>query len=80
MNKWEYKTMVMKFSEAGFAVSRKDVFQGLSEDSKQLLIEDGEKGWELITAIPISTGGAGFFSSNQTKTDAALGFFKRPKT
>lgn len=79
MSKWEHKTMVMKFSEKGFAISRKDVFQGLNEESQKLLTEVGEEGWELVSVIPVSTGGAGFFSSTQAKTDAALGFFKRLK-
>jgi hypothetical protein len=60
-----------------FAVTRKDVFQGLSEDSAKALAGLGSDGWELVAALPISSGSAGL--SAFASTDAALGLFKRAK-
>lgn len=79
MKRYEHTTAVLHFEKKGFAMTRKDVLQGLSEDSSNLLFKFGEDGWELVAALPFTTGGAGLFSSAATGTDAALAFFKRSK-
>jgi hypothetical protein len=79
MTEWEHSILVLRLKEKGFAISRKDVLQGLDEASTASLIEFGRNGWEMIAVMPFSTGGAGMFSYAQGKTDALLAFFKRPK-
>lgn len=77
--KFEHTVVVLRFEKKGFAVTRKDVLQGLSEESSTELIRLGEEGWELVAVLPFSTGGVGFFSYAASGTDAALAFFKRLK-
>lgn len=78
MSSWEHTAVVLKFKEKGFSVSRKDVVQGLDGESVEALKAIGGEGWEVVAVLPFSTGGVGLFSNAQTKTDAAIAFFKRP--
>jgi len=77
MTRWDHATAVLRFKEKGFALSRKDVIQGLDEESSSILRDLGNQGYELVAVLPFSTGGAGMFSNAQAKTDAAIAFFKR---
>jgi len=77
MTKFEHTTVVLHLEKKNFALARKDVFQGLSEDSAKALGELGADGWELVAALPISSGSAGL--SAFASTDSALGLFKRAK-
>ena len=77
MTKFEHTTVVLHLEKKNFAVMRKDVFQGLSAESAKTLGELGADGWELVAAVPISSGSAGLTSF--AATDAALGLFKRAK-
>ena len=74
---FDHATKVFKFNEKGFAVSRQDLLQGLDDASSAVLIDMGNDGWELVAALPYSSGAVGFFSNTQSKTDAVLAFFKR---
>lgn len=79
MNKWQYATSILKFKEKGFAISRKDVLQGLEDESANNLKGFGDEGWELVAVMPFSTGGTvGMFSPSSGKTDAVVAFLKRP--
>ncbi len=77
MIKFEHTTVVLQLEKKNFAVSRADVFQGLSRESAETLAKLGEQGWELVAAFPVSSGSAGLTSF--AATDAALGLLKRPK-
>jgi hypothetical protein len=78
MTLWDHATAVLRFKEKGFAMSRKDVIQGLDDESAATLKDLGSQGWEMVAVLPFSTGGVGMFSNAQAKTDAAVAFFKRP--
>ena len=69
---FEHATAVLHFKERGFALSRKDVLQGLDEESASHLAQLGTRGWELVSAVPFTYGGM-----SEAKTDAVLTFFKR---
>jgi hypothetical protein len=75
---WEHATAVLRFKEKSFAMTRKEVVQGLDDDSAATLQTLGAQGWELVTVLPFSTGGVGMFSNATAKTDAAISFLKRP--
>jgi hypothetical protein len=75
---FEHATAVLQFKEKGFAVSRKDLLEGLDEESARHLAQLGRAGWELVSAVPFSSGGASLsFTGSIAKTDAVLAFFKR---
>jgi hypothetical protein len=69
--------LVLHFEKKSFAMTRRDILQGLSADSGAQLRELGNEGWELVAVLPYTTGGVGLFSNATTGTDAALAFFKR---
>jgi hypothetical protein len=69
--------VVLHLEKKSFALTRADVFQGLSKESAKTLAELGSDGWELVAAMPFSSGSAGLTSYGGT--DAALGLFKRQK-
>jgi len=77
MNKYEHTTVVLHLEKKNFALTRADVFQGLSKESAKNVAELGDDGWEMVAALPISSGSAGL--SSFASTDAALGLFKRQK-
>jgi len=77
MTKFEHTSLVLHFEKKDFALTRKDVFQGLSPESAKALNDLGNDGWELVAAMPVSSGSAGMTS--YAATDAALGLFKRAK-
>jgi hypothetical protein len=75
---FEHATAVLQFKEKGFAMSREDLLQGLDEESARHLAQLGRDGWELVSAVPFSSGGASLsFTGSIAKTDAVLAFFKR---
>ena len=74
--RFDHTVVVLHFDRRGFALTRSDILQGLTEESSAQLRKLGDEGWELVTVLPYSIGKAGFFDSS-TQTDAALGFFKR---
>lgn len=76
MTSWEHAVVVLKISQKGFAVSRKDLLQGLEESSIGELREKGENGWELVSVVPISTASVGMFSNSKASTDSLLAFLK----
>jgi hypothetical protein len=78
MTEWEHATAVLRFKEKAFAMTRKEVVQGMDDESAMSLAELGKDGWELVAVLPFSSGSAGLFSNSQAKTDAAIAFFKRP--
>ena len=75
MTTYEHTTLVLQLEKKNFALTRKDVFQGLSEASGKALGEMGGAGWELVAALPISSGSAGLTAFGAT--DAVLGLFMR---
>jgi len=75
MTKDDHTTIVLQLEKKNFALTRKDLFQGLSEDSAKALGRMGGTGWELVAALPISSGSAGLTSF--AATDAVLGLFNR---
>lgn len=77
MTKFEHTTVVLQLEKKNFAMTRKDIFQGLSEESARAISGLGDNGWELVAVLPVSSGSAGLTSF--AATDAALGFFKRAK-
>jgi len=77
MTRFEHSVQVLRFEKKGFAITRKDILQGISEESSKELVRLGEEGWELVAVLPFSTGGVGLFSYSAATTDAALAFFKR---
>ena len=77
MAKYEHTTVVLHFDKKDFALRRRDLLEGLSSDSAKALGELGESGWELVAALPYSSGNAGL--AFQGSTDAAVAFFKRSK-
>ncbi|GEM_PF-1641496 len=75
---FQHATAVLHFKEKGFAMDRKDLLEGLDEESAMHLAQLGMAGWELVSAVPFSSGGASFsFTGSAGKTDAVLAFFKR---
>ena len=72
MFKFEHTAIVLQFERKAFAISRKDVLEGLSEDATRRLSEMGDSGWELVSVLPYNAIG--------DRTDAALAFFKRAKS
>ena len=76
-NRYEHIAIVLHFEKKGIAMTRQDVLQGLSPDSSSQLHELGNQGWELVSVIPYTTGGIGFWSNTSARSDAALAFFKR---
>jgi len=75
--RFEHSVVVLRFKEKGFTISRKDVLQGLADESAAQLRELGNDGWELVAVLPYSTGSVGFLSNAPSATDSALAFFKR---
>ena len=65
------------FQKKDMPFSRKDVLQGLSAETAKAISELGDNGWELVAALPYSSGSLGL--STFASTDAALGLFKRAK-
>ena len=76
MRKFEHFTMVLRFNEKAFALTLKDVLQGIAEEDQAKLGLLGKEGWELVSTVPFSTGGSGMFTSAM-KTDSVLAFLKR---
>ena len=75
---FQHATAVLRFKEKGFALSRKELLQGLDEESAKHLADLGIAGWELVSAVPFSSGGGSLsFTGSANKTDAVLAFFKR---
>jgi hypothetical protein len=75
---FEHATVVLRLKEKGFAMSRKDLLDGIDVESASALEEMGTEGWEMVAAVPFSTGGASMsFTGSANKTDAVLAFFKR---
>ena len=75
---FQHATAVLRFKEKGFAMSRKELLQGLDEESAKHLADLGAAGWELVSAIAFSSGGGSLsFTGSASKTDAVLAFFKR---
>jgi hypothetical protein len=75
MTKFEHTTAVLQLEKKDFALTRKDVLQGLTSETSRALAELGEHGWDLVAVLPVSSGSAGL--TTFAATDAALGFFKR---
>ena len=77
MTKFEHTSIVLHLEKKNFALTRKDVFQGLAAESAQALTELGADGWGLVAVLPVSSGSAG--ATSYAATDSALGLFKRTK-
>jgi hypothetical protein len=78
MPKFEHIAIVLKLKEKGFALSRKELVQGIDEESVNQLTEFGAAGWEMVSAIPFASGGASMsFTGSAGKTDAVIAFLKR---
>ena len=76
---FEHASLVLRFKEKAFALTRSSLLQGLDEGSAYSLQQLGAGGWEMVAAVPFSTGGASFsVTGSANKTDAVIGFFKRP--
>lgn len=75
---FEHATAVLRFKEKGFALSRKELLQGLDDESAKHVGVLGAAGWEMVSAVPFSSGGGSMsFTGSANKTDAVLAFFKR---
>jgi hypothetical protein len=75
---FQHATVILRFKEKGFAMSRKDLLEGLDGESAGQLDQMGAEGWEMVAAVPFSSGGASMsFTGSANKTDAVLAFFKR---
>lgn len=75
MTKYEHTSVVVHFEKKNFAVTRSEVLQGLAAESASALAKLGIEGWELVSVVPYSRGGA--FILGEAGTDAALAFMKR---
>lgn len=73
---FQHATAVLHFKEKSWALSRKELLQGLDEESAKYLTDLGMAGWELVSAVPFTSGGVSL-TFNVSKTDAVLAFFKR---
>lgn len=78
MRAFEHATVVLKIKDKALALTRKDVLAGITDESAERLARMGAEGWEMVSAIPFSSGANGLFSTAM-KTDCALAFFKREK-
>jgi hypothetical protein len=75
---FQHATVILHFKEKGFAMNRKDLLEGLDGESAGQLDQMGSEGWEMVAAVPFSSGGASMsFTGSANKTDAVLAFFKR---
>jgi len=79
MTTWEHAVSVLRIKKEGFAISRKDLLQGLEKESLSALEELGGNGWELVSVVPMAMGTVGMFSNSKGSTDSLLAFFKRQK-
>ena len=70
--KFEHTSVVLHLDEKNFTLGSKDVLQGLSAESKSVLSNLGDEGWELVSVLPYSRG----FGD----TNALIAFLKRSKT
>jgi hypothetical protein len=75
MTNYEHTTLVLQFGKKNFAATRSGVLAGLAPESAKELGDLGKTGWELVSVLPYSSGGA--LIMRTPGTDAALGFFKR---
>ena len=67
--KFQHTSVVLRLDEKNFSLTSKDVLQGLSAESKKVLGDFGDEGWELVSVVPYSRG--------LGDTNAVLAFFKR---
>lgn len=68
---FEHRSVVLHVSEKNFTLKSKDVLQGLTPESAQVLTDLGNERWELVSVVGYSSGlGA---------TEALLAFFKRAR-
>jgi hypothetical protein len=75
---FEHTTAVFRFKTKGYAESRADLLEGIDEASASVLEGMGAEGWEMVSVVPFSSGGASLsFTGSLAKTDAVLAFFKR---
>lgn len=70
--KFQHASVVLRLDEKSFTLTSKDVLQGLSSESKRVLGDLGDEGWELVSVVP--------YSREFGATNAVLAFFKRPAT
>ena len=73
---FEYLTKPLALKEKGMAITRKDILQGIADESAQELQQLGADGWEMVAAVPFASGSHGLLS-NAMKTDTVLAFLKR---
>jgi hypothetical protein len=69
--KFEHASAVLQLEEKNFTLTGRDVLQGLATESKSVLNNLGNDGWELVSVLPYSRG----FGD----TNALIAFFKRSK-
>ena len=78
MVKWEHSSVILKLKEKkGLVISRKDVLQGIDDESVATLKDMGDDGWELVAVIPFMTGKIGMFADSKAGTDTLIAFLKR---
>lgn len=78
MVKWEHSSVILKLKQKkGLVVSRKDLLQGLEDESIVVLKDMGDNGWELVAVIPFMSGKIGMFAESKAGTDALIAFLKR---
>jgi len=68
--RFEHRSAILHVEEKTFTLSRKEILQGLTSESAELLSSLGEEGWELVSVVRYGSFG---------DTEALLAFFKRPK-
>jgi hypothetical protein len=78
---WEYKTLGIRIQQKTLLEKKLIgpkavgyVEAVLDDDAEQELHELGEQGWELVSLIPIDSGG---LLGSSAGTHAAIAFFKR---
>ncbi|BDU76259.1 hypothetical protein METESE_12170 [Mesoterricola sediminis] len=76
MPKYEHQAVALKIKDKVLAFTRKDILSGISEESSEVLDGLGNDGWEMVAAIPFSSGSGGLLSGPM-RTDCVLAFFKR---
>ena len=74
MQQWEYTTIglriVQRRERGSVFFSHHTVARNFDQGSETSLSEMGKQGWELVSVVPLSSGGGG--------PDFAVGIMKRP--
>jgi len=74
MTKWEYTVVAIVIETKGVLKGRIE----FSDDSLEQLNRLGDRGWELVSCIPIVAGSSGL-GYGSIATGPAFGILKRPR-